>query len=215
MRAEGDLLIVRERARIPKICVKCGATRDVVRRHQQFAMGHHGAGAGAAGGVVGAALASSMRGTFRDDPAMMAAVLVGIVGVVSVGAWIAHGATSKLQLDVPLCRTHDAAIDAALQHRTWLLLGLALAGLLGAFGVAVSSVALGITAVAIFALVLVLAYGLGMPKAWIPTRWARGGEVAIAVGPELAQKLVARAEKRAKKNDGAGDDEPDVDATAA
>jgi hypothetical protein len=39
-------LIVREGARIPKVCVKCGATKDVSRREIPFAVGNTAAGAG-------------------------------------------------------------------------------------------------------------------------------------------------------------------------
>src|SRR5690606_867928 len=90
LRAEGDLLVVHESARIPKVCVKCGATKDVTRHEIAFAVGHAASGAGLAGGAIGAAVASTLRNAFRDEPASMALVLAVLLGAVILVAWIVN-----------------------------------------------------------------------------------------------------------------------------
>lgn len=209
LRADGDLLVVRAGARIPKVCVKCGATQGVSRRDHAFALGSYGAGAGAAGGVVGAMLASTLRHTFRDEPGMQAAIIGGLLALVCVGAWVAQRMTPTLHLDVPLCGEHHARFDRAMQHRTWLLLAFAIAGVVLVFGIGVSSLALIGLAVVLAIGAIAAAFAAAMPKAWIPVRWAKDREVALALDPEITKKILERAERRARKADAipAGGDE--------
>ena len=191
--------MVRAGARIPKLCVKCGATKDVSRREQAFAVGTRGASAGAAGGVVGVMVANVVRNAFRDEPGMQAAIIAAVFVVVCIGAVVVQRATPKVHLEVPLCGQHLAQLDAALQHRTWLLLALGLAGVLLVFAIAVSNVWLMGLALVIMLGAIGAAFALGMPKAWIKAKWAKDDQVALDLEPGLATKFLERAEKRAKK----------------
>lgn len=192
-------MIVHERARIPKVCVKCGATKDVARHEVVFAVGHAASGAGLAGGAIGAGVASTLRNMFRDEPALMALVLAVLLAGGSLVAWIVSTRTAKIPLQVPLCEEHGARLDRARRHRAGLLLALGIAAVLMLLGLGAEAwlvVVLGL--VLIFA---ALAYVLatGMRSAWVAARWAKDEHVALVVGHDTAKKIVRRAEKRAAK----------------
>lgn len=217
LRVEGDLLVVRAGVRIPKVCVKCGATKDVSRRDQAFAAGAQGASAGAAGGVVGVMVANVVRNAFRDEPGMQAAIIATVFVVVCIGAVIVQRVTPKVHLELPLCGQHRAQLDAALQHRTWLLLALGLAGVVLVFAIGVSNLWLMGLALVIMLGAIGAAFALAMPKAWIKAKWAKDDHVALDLEPGLATKILERAEKRAKQsqapeesrgNDGAAEASP-------
>ena len=197
--ADGDLLVVREGARIPKLCVKCGAYEDVERREQAFAIGQQSAGIGAAGGAAGAVVASVLRNALRGQPWTQAAVVLGLLVVVGGAVGVAHSLTGKIYLDVPLCGAHAARLDAARRQRAALLVTLAVAGVLVILGIGLESVATMVIALSIFALAIGVAFAIGLPKAWIKARWARDGAVALDVGAALAARIAKRAEKRARK----------------
>ncbi|MFN7700918.1 MAG: hypothetical protein ACK5U8_23695, partial [Deltaproteobacteria bacterium] len=82
VRLHDGLLCAEVGGRIPKVCLLCGATKDVVRRTQEYPIGaSYGTGAGTAGGVVGALTAQSLR---HVDRAVAVGAIVGLVAVVSV-----------------------------------------------------------------------------------------------------------------------------------
>lgn len=192
-------MVVHERARIPKVCVKCGATKDVSRHEISFAVGHAASGAGLASGAIGAGVASVLRNTFRDEPGLMALVLAFLLVGGSLVAWVVSTRTPKIHLRVPLCEEHGARLDRARRNRTGLLVALGVASVIILAGMGAEAwlvVSLGL--VLLFAAV---AYALatGMRGAWVAARWAKDEHVALVVDPYTAEKIVERAAKRTAK----------------
>ena len=192
-------MVVHEGARIPKVCVKCGATKDVSRHEIPFAVGHAASGAGLAGGAIGAGVASVLRNVFRDEPALMALVLALLLCGGSLVAWVVSTRTPKIHVRVPLCEEHGARLDRARRNRTGLLVALGVASLIILAGMGAEAwPVVGLGLVLIFA---ALAYVLatGMRGAWVRARWAKDEHVALVVDPHTAEKIIERAARRAAK----------------
>jgi len=201
VRLHEGLLCAKVGGRIPKVCLLCGATKDVVRRHQEYAVGaSYGAGAGAGGGVVGAMVAQSLRGM---DRGLAAAVIVGIVVVVAVGATLAHRATPTIPMELPLCQTCDGRWADAMQHRIWLLLALALFFALVVIGIALDAMMILGASMLVLVASLAAAWALGLRNRVLHVGWVKAHEIAFRVSPEIATKVLERAERKTRKGAGA------------
>ena len=89
---------------LPQLCLKCATEEDVLVRHERFAIGAPSTATGALSGILGAVVAQQAR---RDKALLLP--LVGVVlGAVLVVAWIGKSRTKYAELDVPLCKVHDA-----------------------------------------------------------------------------------------------------------
>lgn len=199
VRLHDGMLCARTDGRIPKVCLLCGATKDVVRRTQEYGVGtNYGAGAGAGGGVAGALVAQSLRGL---DRGLAAAVITGLVAVVVLVAWVAHRATPKVALELPLCKSCDGRWAEAEQRRVWILLAL------GLF-LALVVVGIGLDAMWLLGVALLLVFGLlafakltGQAERFAKVGFVKREEIGLRLAPEIAEKIVERAKRRAERGE--------------
>jgi hypothetical protein len=191
------MLCARTDGTIPKVCLLCGATKDVVRRTQEYPLGaSYGAGAGAGGGVVGALVAQSLRGIDRMLAAM---VVAGIVVVVAIGAWIAHRATPKVAMSLPLCTGCDGRWAEGEQRRTWFVLALVVFLLLTVGGIALDAMwMLGAGLALVLGLVL-FARATDQAKRFVQVGFVQKDEIGFRLSREIAEKIVERAKRRAER----------------
>ncbi len=199
VRIHDGMLCARTDGRIPKVCLLCGATRDVVRRTQEYPVGtSYGASAGAGGGVVGALVAQSLRGL---DHMVAATAIVGLVAVVAVGAWLAHRATPKITIELPLCTACDGRWAEAQQRQTWFII---------AIGVFLGLVVTGIALDAMWLLGAALAWVLALvafalvteqAKRFLHVGFVTKTEIGFRVSKEIGEKVVERARRRAAREE--------------
>lgn len=197
--AKGALLVVPEGARIPKVCLKCGAKKGVVRREQTFVVGAMGKSSPWLGAVVGVGAASMIRNLFREDLGLQVLAIVVICAVAAVVALALNAAARKVTLSLPLCAEHDAAIELARRRRVPVLAGLGLALALGLGGMAGESVMVAVLGVALLILVVVAARAMRMNEAWVHAGAVTDDHVALRVDPAVAKSIAERAEKREAK----------------
>jgi hypothetical protein len=198
VRAEGDVLVVPEGARIPKVCVRCGATTNIVRREQTYAMGSASTTPWL-GGAIGAGVAAFARNVFRDRLGLQALFIVVVITAAIVFAVVVHKTARKITLSVPLCPEHDAAIERATRARIPVLGGIGLGLAIALAGMGVDSMGTVLFGMALFGIVLVVALATRMKDAWIPVAGVKEDGVRLRVGVDLAKSLASRAEKREAK----------------
>lgn len=197
VRLHEGLLCAKVGGRIPKVCLLCGATKEIVRRRQEYAVGaSYGAGAGAAGGVIGAVVASQLRHVDRGLAAML---LVGIVVVVSIVAMLAHRASPKVELELPLCQACDARWAEGLSYRTWILLAVGVFFVLVVVGMALDAMLLlGLGMLVLFG-VLAWAWASGQRERFVQVGWVQASEVGLRLKDEIARAVIERAEKNVER----------------
>lgn len=98
---------------IPRVCLKCASTKDVVRREARGPT--YGAAVGAAVGVVSVGVVSATP--------LSTATLVGAVLGSGLIAWVVHLATARVHLRLPLCESCNAAWSAGVRYRVGILAG--------------------------------------------------------------------------------------------
>jgi hypothetical protein len=196
VRAEGELLVVPRGARIPKVCLKCGATRGVVRREQAYAVGALARSFPLAGGAVGAIVANIARNAFRGEPGLQALFLVGVLVVASIFALVVDRTTTKITLALPFCAEHDARLSTALRIRNGVLATAGGAVLLGLAGMGLSLQPLILVAVALVVLAFGVALATKVRRAWVHAPSVSYDAVALRVGADLATSMAQRAQKR-------------------
>lgn len=192
----GDSLVVPAGTRLPKICLKCGAKKNVVRRERPYTIGGLGQSGGVAGGLVAAAMGPVIR---TLDAVTAVGVVTGVAAVLGTGAWLWERSLPKHQLGLPLCETCNAAWTEGEATRTRWLVVLFAAFALGGVGYALSSVPL----MFVGGLAVVLAIGLiaaaRLPTLFVSSTTVTPTEVHLRVAPEIADVVVARAAKRAER----------------
>jgi hypothetical protein len=213
VRLHEGLLCARVDGTIPKVCLLCGATKDVVRRNQEYAIGtSYGTGAGAAGGVAGAMVASSLRGLDRGTAAMAVVALVAVVVAIAV---VANRATPKIAMSLPLCQRCDGRWAEGESYRLWVLVAIGLFFALVVVGMALESTPAMVGGLVVLVASLVGAYVLGLKDRFLQIARVDRKEIAMRVPEPIAQKVIERAERRAKKaaeaakTNGASDDARD------
>jgi hypothetical protein len=195
VRLHDGLLCAKVGGRIPKVCLLCGATKDVVRRTQEYPIGaSYGTGAGAVGGVVGALTAQSLR---HVDRAVAVGVIVGLVAVVSVVAFVAHRATPRVSMELPLCTRCDGRWAEAEGRRVWIIsaIGLFLALVLAGF--ALDAMVLMVAGLAVILGAVGFAKVTDQAQRFAQVGFVQKEEIGFRVGPEIAAKIVERAQRRA------------------
>lgn len=199
VRAQGELLVVPEGARIPKVCLKCGATKAVVRSEQSYIVSAIGRAGPWVGGAIGAGTASVIRNVFRDDWAMQA-IAIGVICVAAaVIGVVVHVGSRKVTLQLPLCTEHDAKLAAARRHRVPLVGGAVLALCAMLLGMGMESVAVAALGGVLLVGLIVAARAAKMHEAWVNAAAVSDEHVALRVGEDLARSIAERAEKRAAK----------------
>ncbi|MBN8614487.1 MAG: hypothetical protein J0L92_28060 [Deltaproteobacteria bacterium] len=197
VRLHDGMLCARTDGTIPKVCLLCGATKDVVRRTQEYPIGaSYGAGAGAGGGVVGALVAQSLRGIDRMLAAM---VITGIVVVVAIGAWMAHRATPRVAMALPLCTRCDARWAEGEQRRTWFVLALGVFLLLTVVGIALDAMWLLGAGLALVLGLVLFARATDQAKRFVQVGFVQKDEIGLRLSKEIAEMIVERARRRAEK----------------
>lgn len=203
---EGDLLVVPVGARLPKVCLKCGARHDITRRKASFTIGTAAKAAGTASGVGGAVLAQALRGLDRTFAVL---AFTGVAGMLGVIAWLAQRGAAKVELALPLCASCDAAWTEGEMLRTRFAWALGVSFALLAAGYALySTPTLGVGG-ALFVLALVMAIGARLPKRFVSATVAKAEAVSLKVEGAIADDVVARARRRAERRDAQRDEGPD------
>lgn len=110
-RVEGAELVVQDDAALRAVCLVCGSKKDVEFHHRTLTNTNNGAGTGAAGGVVGSAIAR----TAKQDIGL--AILVGGVAAVVVGGvvWLVYRPKpgQTVRVDLPSCISCDDKLRAS------------------------------------------------------------------------------------------------------
>lgn len=214
VRLHDGLLCAKVGGRIPKVCLLCGATKDVVRRTQEYPIGaSYGTGAGAAGGVVGAITAQSLRHMERS---LALGAIIGLVAVVSVVAFVAHRITPRVTTEIPLCAGCDARWAEAEGRRVWFLVAVAMFLALVLAGFALDAMALMAAGLAVILLAVVFAKVTDQAKRFAQIGFVQKDEIGFRLSAEVAQKVLERARRREDKAAArdAVDDEPDREPTS-
>jgi len=198
-------VVVDMRERIPKVCLKCGATKSIVRRVEVLTVASQNAATMGMGmGAVGATVAAIARNN-RD--AAIPVVLAAIAGV-TVFAVVMHRGAEKVELELPLCETCNARWDTAKRLQPAFLGGMLIAGLLCLVAWTTDGQRSLLYAGGIlFALLIVVALALRPADRLIGASRVEGPMVTLTrIGPDAATKIAAKLEKRRAKSSESGDD---------
>jgi hypothetical protein len=200
VRIVGESLAARVGGRIPKVCLKCGATKEITRRDQDFVLGTAGAMGASGGAVIGVAVAASLRsGPLRDDP-MLQVVIIVVVFAIAIGLALAWNARQKrVTLALPLCPACNESWNDGLRIRKQLLVGIAAMGVLVLVGIATEAMLFMGLGMVVFLIVLAVAVGAKIPARMIQAEWAKEREVALKIDRAIADKVVEKARKREEK----------------
>lgn len=193
-------VVVDMRERIPKVCLKCGATKSIVRRVEILTVASQNAATMGMGmGAVGATVAAIARNN-RD--AAIPVVLAAIAGV-TVFAVVMHRGAEKVELELPLCETCNARWNSAKRVQPAFLAGVVIAGLLCLVGWTTDGQrALLYAGAIVFALVIVAALALRPGHRLVGASRVEGPMVTLTqISPEAATKIAARLEKRRAKSE--------------
>lgn len=182
--------------RLPKVCLRCGGRRDMTHRTGRYTLGGLGQSGGAVGGAAGAALAPLLRSL---DRTLAVGVFATILVVVGGLAWIADQSARKLELELPLCRTCDAAWEEGLSIRKWVLAGMTGSVALLAAGYAMETTALLYAGGVAFGLVILGALAARLPARFVAATTVKPDSVSLKVRPDVADDVVARATRRAER----------------
>lgn len=181
---------------LPAVCLKCGADEALTTRHVRLGIGATSTSLGALGGVFGAMIAQQLRGS----GALLLPIVVVGVAVMGGIAYFVHQRTVHVELDLPLCKRHDAEWDEGLSFGRRLLGALVLAGLaVGAGALFDVAFLLGVGIVG-FLGTIVAAWVLRPGRRYVSATALADDVVHLAgVAPEAAEVLAKAARKKAKK----------------
>ena len=150
--------------KIPRCCLKCAATKKVIRREEQFAVtSPAGRGLSYGGGAVGAAVAAAAR----HDSSLLVPLILGVVVVGGVLGWILHTSATRVHLSLPLCAPCDHRWTQGVAIRRAVVTMLAAIGAGAILGLAVHSKSLLIGLGVAFVVVLVVAIVAKLPQRFV------------------------------------------------
>lgn len=118
----GDALEVAVPGRLPNVCLKCGARRDVGRRSERFATPSSWLA------WVGAGLGVSVASALRSAPQLVPYVLVVVVVAALVLVRAAKSTATAVVVRVPLCATCDRRWSEGVVYRKRLVAAVAVLG---------------------------------------------------------------------------------------
>jgi hypothetical protein len=195
---QGALLHAPVGSRLPKVCLRCGASREVRRRAETFVVGT-GQAVPIGGSVLGVTVAMSIRAAFPDRPMLQALAILVISAVVIPLALLWNRSLARVSIAVPLCPPCEEAAERAQQLVVPSLVGLALCVLM-----ALAGMATGVMWLAALAIVLLLALvgvvWLVRPKqARVVPLKVNESEIVFRPAERALGKIARRLEKRAAR----------------
>jgi hypothetical protein len=166
---------------------------------------------GAFGGVMGAAIASTMRNA-RE---LIVPAIVGAGVVVGLVAWVVHLRTPRVDLKLPLCANCNDAWARGVSYRRGLLAALGAVGVGAALGFSLDEMAIVALMRLAFVIVLVVAVGMKLPPRFITARRLVDTRVHLfgvgaGVPDAIRQRRAARAAKKAARRDASASESDDA-----
>jgi hypothetical protein len=182
--------------RLPRICFKCAATNEIVRRPEVLTVTSQTArNMGMVGGAMGAVSASIMRSNKE--------LLVPLLALLGVGVAIfsvyTHRTAQRVEVAIPLCPACDTRWSKAKAARPFFLaafIGSALAALLG---IASENKSLLVGAGALFFAVCIYAVITKPAAAYVGATWAEGSRVILSMVNERTVAMIRAGEVPKKK----------------
>jgi hypothetical protein len=184
--------------RLPRVCFKCAATHEIVRRPEVLTVTSQSArNMGMVGGAIGAGAASIMRNSKE--------LLVPLLGVLAVGLVIFSVYTNKtarrVEVAIPLCVACDQRWSKAKGARPFFLVAFIASALAVLLGMASENKALLIGGGVLFFAVCIYAVVTKPAAAFVGATWAEGSRVVLAMVNERTVAMIRNGEvpKRKKK----------------
>lgn len=193
----GELLVVPVDARLPKVCLKCGARKEITRRPHTYAVGSGGQAAGSAGAIGGVVLAQALRSVERW---IAVSVFAAVVAGAAIAGWLMHRAAQKVELALPLCATCDAAWTEAESTRNKALIALGAAFATLAVGWGLASGPVLVAGGVLFVVPLVALWAAAPIKRLVRAMAVTKDTVSLAVDGPIADEIVRRAARRAERS---------------
>ena len=184
----GVVLVVDVDKKIPRCCLKCAATKNVVRRQQDFAISPAARGLGYGGGAVGAAIAAAAR----NAPSLLVPLLVGAVFVIGIVAWIFHATATRVHVSLPLCRPCDERWRRGVGIRRVVVTAIAVIGAVAAFGLATHAKPLLVAALVAFVATLVAAVIAKLPPRLVGVQRIDGSFATLTNVSRAAVSFIQR-----------------------
>jgi uncharacterized membrane protein YhiD involved in acid resistance len=116
-----------------------------------------------------------------------------------VVALVAHRATPRVAMELPLCTRCDGRWAEAEGRRVWFLAAVGLFFALGLAGLALDAIALMVAGLAVILGAVAFAKMTDQAKRFAQVGFVQKDEVGFRVSAEIAQTIVDRAKRRADK----------------
>ncbi len=182
----GELVIDTEK-RLPAICLKCGASKHIVRRNERLVAATATQGLGAVGGVCGVMVARAMR----EDPVAGAVVLgCSLAGSLAVG-YVVHRQAPKADLAIPLCRDCNARWTQGVNVRRAILAIVCAAGVAFAYGFFARDTLGYVVGGALLAVMVIVALAFRLRDRFVFASAIQGTRVVLKGVSDEASKLLA------------------------
>ena len=184
--------------RLPRVCLKCAATDEIVRRPEVLNVVSQSArNMGMVGGVLGAVVASTMR----NDKDLLIPLLV-VLGVgLAIFSFFANKNARKVDIAIPLCPKCDERWSKAKAARPFFLAAFAGTTLGLVLGMVTESKPLLVGAGVLFVAAMIYAVVTKPAAAFVGATWAEGSKVVLSMVNERTVAMIRNGEvpKRKKK----------------
>lgn len=184
--------------RLPRVCFKCAATNDILRRPEVLTVASQTArNMGMAGGAMGAVTASIMRNN-KD----LLLPLLGVLGVgIGIFAVYTNNTAQRVEVAIPLCPACDERWTKAKAARPFFLGAFIATALAVLLGMASENKPLLIGGGLLFFAVCIYAVVTKPAAAYVGATWAEGSRVILTMMNERAVSMIRNGEvpKRKKK----------------
>ena len=184
--------------RLPRVCFKCAATNDILRRPEVLTVASQTArNMGMVGGAMGAVTASIMRNN-KD----LLLPLLGVLGVgIGIFAVYTNNTAQRVEVAIPLCPACDERWTKAKAARPFFLGAFVATALAVLLGMASENKPLLIGGGLLFFAVCIYAVVTKPAAAYVGATWAEGSRVILTMMNERAVSMIRNGEvpKRKKK----------------
>ena len=184
--------------RLPRVCFKCAATNEIVRRPEVLTVASQTArNMGMVGGAMGAVTASIMRNNKE-----LLVPLLGVLGVgVAIFAVYTNNTAQRVEVAIPLCPGCDERWTKAKAARPFFLAAFIVSALAVLLGMASENKPLLIGGGGLFFAVCIYAVITKPAAAYVGATWAEGSRVILTMMSERAVAMIKSGEvpKRKKK----------------
>ena len=184
--------------RLPRVCFKCAATNDILRRPEVLTVASQTArNMGMVGGAMGAVTASIMRNN-KD----LLLPLLGVLGVgIGIFAVYTNNTAQRVEVAIPLCPACDERWTKAKAARPFFLGAFIATALAVLLGMASENKPLLIGGGLLFFAVCIYAVVTKPAAAYVGATWAEGSRVILTMMNERAVSMIRNGEvpKRKKK----------------